>query len=229
MQFYPVPSVSPEECGRNTALALDLGLPSIERAGHVAVVGGGLSLAGHLDELRAWTGPIWAINRTFVYLKERGIRSTFITADPKPQPWLTVEPGDRALVALHGSPGLFASLAKAHVTTYRLAEDEVHCGCTTATAAPMLAILLGHRSVTFFGCDSSFSDQSHVYPQAMARDLIEVRCSGEVFITKPEFLLQAEALALLCRELPEFHSNRGGGLTAALIENPDYEAADVRG
>lgn len=225
MEFYPVPSVPPEVCKRNAEHAVSLGLPHVERAGHVAVVGGGPSLVDHLPELRAWDGPIWAINETFMWLKARGIRSTFLTADPKPQPWLKPERGDRALVTIEGSPELFASLADAHVTTYRLAPDEIHCGPTTATAAPHLAIYVGHRSVTFFGCDSSFNGSTHVYDQAYPADAIMVRCGGVDYATKPEFLLQADALAALCRELPVFCRHRSAGLMAALVADPERAVA----
>lgn len=223
MEFRPVPSVDPDVCRRNAERAVSLGLPHVERAGHVAVVGGGPSLADHLDELRRWNGPIWAINETFMWLKARGIRSTFLTADPKPQPWLRADPGDRALVTIEGAPQLFAALSDAHVTTYRLAPDEIHCGPTTATAAPHLAVYIGQRSVTFFGCDSSFEGASHVYDQALPRDMITVRCGGRDYLTKPEFLLQADALAALCRELPAFCRHRSAGLMPALIRNPERE------
>lgn len=221
MEFHAVPSVPPEVCERNAALALALGLPEVERAGHVAVVGGGPSLVDHLDELRSWNGPIWAVNQVFMWLKSKGIKATFITADPKPQPWLKVERDDQALVALHGYPELFASLA-CHVRTYRLANDAVHCGPTTATAAAHLALYMGHRSVTYFGCDSSFADQTHVYDLPPPGDMIGVRCDGVDYLTKPEFLMQADNLAAFCREFG-FCTNRSGGLLAALIACPDRE------
>lgn len=226
MEFHAVPSVPPEVCERNTALARALGLPEVERAGHVAVVGGGPSLVGNLDVLRSWEGPIWAVNETFMWLKARGIKSTFFTADPKPQPWLKAERGDSALVALHGSPELFASLSEAYVRTYRLADDAVHCGPTTATAASHLALWMGHRSVTFFGCDSSFEGSGYVHDRAPPGDLIEVR-ADRVYLTKPEFLMQADNLAAFCREFA-FCKNRSGGLLKALVENPERTVLGYR-
>lgn len=221
--FTPVPSVGSEETEANTIHARTLGLRHIERAGHVAVVGGGLSLADHLDALRAWNGPIWAVNQAFMWLKARGVRSTFVTADPKPQAWLRVEPGDTAYVCLHASPALFEALEPAHVTTYRLALDEIHCGTTTATAMAYLAPYIGHQRVSFFGCDSSFGAESHVWDCEMVRDRIVVRCGGSDFITKPEFLMQCEALASLCREIPEVYTSRSNGLLSAMVASPDYE------
>jgi hypothetical protein len=221
VEFHAVPSVAFEQCEQNAEHALTLGLASIERAGNVAVVGGGFSLADHLDTLRDWDGPIWAINQSFMWLKGHGIKSTFLTADPRPQPWLKGEKGDNALVAMHGDPSIFQALEPANVRTYRLAADEVHCGCTTATAAPFLAVLLGHRSVSFFGCDSSYEGEGYVFDRALPSDLINVRCGDQVHITKPEFLMQADALAGLCRELPQFHINKSAGLLAALIADPD--------
>jgi hypothetical protein len=226
MEFYPVPVLDEDAYKRNTAHALTLGLPEVERAGNVAVVGGGLSLADHLDTLREWDGPIWAINQTFNYLKERGIKATFFTSDPRPQPWLNIEPGDKALVALHSCPELFEML-KCQVRTYELAPHAVHCGPTTATAAPCLSVWMGHRSVTFFGCDSSFADTSHVYEQEMPRDLILVLNDGDGYVTKPEFLMQADALASVCREFPDRCKNVGRGLLAALIADPERQVVAV--
>jgi hypothetical protein len=225
--FVAVPSVGAEEFERNTEHARTLGLPAVEYAGNVAVVGGGLSLAGHLDELRAWKGPIWAINQTFMWLKERGVKAAFLTCDPKPQPWLKVEPGDRALVCLHASPELFASLKDAHVQTFEMGEGNVESGPTTATAAPSLAFLMGHTSLTFFGCDSSFDGPTHVFDCARAPDEILVECGGAEFATKPEFMMQADYLAMFCRDMPGVCSHRSGGLLAQMVETPARRVVGV--
>ncbi len=225
--FNSEPCVPVEEMRRNAEYTKTLGLPSVEYAGHVAVVGGGLSLADHLDELRAWEGPIWAINGTWRWLKERGIASTFFTVDPKPQPWLWSELPPSALVATVGCPELFESLAGSYVRTFNVGAGEVCGSVTTATAAPHLAVLMGHRSVTFFGCDSSFGDSTHVYPCAYPPDMMHVRVGDQTFLSKPEFIMQAADLAGLCRELPKQVRNRSGGLIAALIDNPDWDLAEV--
>jgi hypothetical protein len=222
--FRSEPCVPVEEMRRNAEHTKTLGLPSVEYAGNVAVVGGGPSLADHLDELRAWNGPIWAINATWAWLKERGVKATFFTVDPKPQSWLKLSPGESAIVASVGSAELFQSLSGGYVRTFNLGLHEVHSGVTSATAAPHLAVQMGHRSVSFFGCDSSFEGLvTHVYPGDPPPDLILIRVGEEVFFTKPEFVMQAEDLAALCRELPGFHKNRSGGLLAALVANPEAE------
>jgi hypothetical protein len=222
--FRSEPCVPVEEMTRNAERARSLGLPSVEYAGHVAVVGGGPSLADHLDELRAWEGPIWAINGTWRWLKERGVKATFFTVDPKPQAWLCLQPGESAIVAMVGSPELFASLMGGYVRTFELGAHGVHSGVTSATATPHLAVQMGHRSVSFFGCDSSFSDDgTHVYPADDPEHLIAVEAAGKTFVTKPEFVMQAEDLARLVRELPGFCRNRSAGLLAALIEDPAWD------
>jgi hypothetical protein len=214
--FRHEPCVPVEEMRRNIAHTKTLGLPEVEYAGNVAVVGGGPSLAGHIDELRAWKGPIWAINGTWAWLKERGVNATFFTIDPRPQEWLKEHRG-KALVASIGSAGLFDALSGWNVRTF----DIVVSGTTSATAAPHLAVLLGHKSVTFFGCDSSFAGgRTHLYDTARPDHEIEVEVGGGAYVTKPEFLMQAEDLAALCRELPGFHKCRSGGLLEALIAHP---------
>lgn len=227
--FHSEPCVPVEEMRRNAEHTKTLGLPSVEYAGHVAVVGGGPSLADHLDELRAWEGPIWAINATWLWLKERGVKATFFTVDPKPQAWLKLAPGESAIVATVGCAELFASLAGGYVRTFTMGRDEVVSGVTSATAAPHLAIRMGHASVTFFGCDSSFKGyESHVYPMDLPDDLMVVEVGDRGFATKPEFIMQAEDLAGLCRELPAVCRNRSGGLMAALIENPEWDVVGVK-
>ncbi len=227
--FRSEPCVPVEEMRRNAAHTRTLGLPAVEYAGDVAVVGGGPSLADHLDELRAWNGPIWAINGVWQWLKERGVRATFFTVDPKPQAWLKLEPGESALVATVGSADLFASLMGGYVRTFDLGTHDINSGVTSATATPHLAIKMGHNSVTFFGCDSSFVGfESHVYPADLPDDLMVVDVGGLGFATKPEFIMQAEDLAALCRELPVFCRNRSGGLLAALIDNPEWAVAGVK-
>jgi hypothetical protein len=222
--FRSEPCVPVEEMRRNVEHTRTLGLPSVEYAGHVAVVGGGPSLADHLDELKAWEGPIWAINATWLWLKERGVKAAFFTVDPKPQAWLVGAGVESAIVATVGSAELLASLAGAHIRTFNLGVEEVHSGVTSATATPHLAIQMGHRSVTFFGCDSSFwGEDTHVYPAELGGDRILVGVGDQAFETKPEFVMQAEDLAVLCRELPMFHQNRSGGLLAALIETPEWD------
>lgn len=221
--FAPQPTVKPEVTEQYIAHAETLGLPAVEYAGHVAVVGGGPSLAGHLDELRAWKGPIWAINETWRWLNERGIKATFFTCDPKMQAWVRTELIDKALVAIHLCPEMFEALALSNVRTFRLAPDDIHCGFTTATAAPHLALKMGHHSVSFFGCDSSFvNGESHVYGGSLPGDQIAVEIGGQTFATKPEFLMQAQDIAELCREEPTLCRNRSDGLLTALIAEPAY-------
>jgi len=187
------PCVPVEVMRANAAHVRTLGLPSVEYAGHVAVVGGGPSLADHLDELRAWNGPIWAINATWAWLKEQGVKATFFTIDPKPQPSIRLQRGDSALVASVGCAELFASLRAGNVRTFDIAfdvADGVQTGVTSATATPHLAVKMGHASVTFFGCDGSFEGHdAYVYPTDLPADLVVVEAGGRGFATKPELIM----------------------------------------
>jgi hypothetical protein len=225
------PCVSVEEMCRNAAHTRTLGLPAVEYAGNVAVVGGGPSLADHLDELKAWDGPIWSINATWAWLKERGISSTFFTIDPKPQS-ISLGKGDNALVASSGCADLFAALSRGNVRTFDLAfdvSDAIQTGVTSATATPHLAAKLGHVGVTFFGCDSSFEgDTSHVFSDMLPDGVLVIDVGGQTFATKGEFIMQAEHLSSLCREFPAFCHNRSGGLLAALIDNPEWSLAGIK-
>lgn len=219
------PKVAISDEGLASQLEASKGYPREQRGVHphpVAVVGGALSVKEHLDELRGWPGEIWAINSMADWLQERGIDCWLFTVDSG---YIELKAG-RALLASCCHPEMF----KRDVRVFDMVEhapDGITGGVTTATRAPALAIKLGYPGVVFFGCDSSFAGQSHVaYAEESPLQVI-VRANGSDYITVPEYLLQADNLALLLRTFPDFFTNRGGGLLPAMVADDQWEVVGV--
>ena len=92
----------------------------------------------------------------------------------------------------------------------------------------MLAREMGYEEISFFGCDSSFGDRTHAYMDESYLSFMKVRCAGQIYDTCLPLLYQALCLAEVMREAPEFFRCCSGGLLAALVSDPDYEAVAVR-
>ena len=146
------------------------------RAGKVAIVASGPSATEFVDLLKGWDGEIWGINGAFVWMRRRGIEPTaFLGLDPEPflADYLIETPDEATyLLATQVHPEVFDHLRGKTVrlwfpadsqVTYPAGAVPVYGGTTCLGRAPNLAYLLGYREVHIFGCDSSFTDRSHVY------------------------------------------------------------------
>jgi hypothetical protein len=203
------------------------GLGRIEKqAAHgrkLAVVGGGMSTAEHLDKLMSWDGDIWSINSTGSWLLKRGIKSTFLTVDPSdPEAFVTDGMTD-ALLATCCHPEL-----RNKFDTVRLFDmidtdpDGVSGGTTTAARTPDLALRLGYHEIHYFGCEGSFDlGKDHIDRVDPSKNLLIIRADGVDYITCLEYLLQAEELAGVLRLAPSVFRNRSGGLLQAVTDHPD--------
>lgn len=199
----------------------------------LAIVGGGPSVAEHIEELREWPGDIWAINGAFRWLKERGIKSTFFTIDPE-----TYKHTDNPTFAHIGCDDkvLVSPRIPCEVIDHciRVGADityfDVHAYVTGATVAFRLAPLLGKVDVTAFGCESCYLEggSSHIYENHPVRDRIVVECDDESFLTKPELLEQAKYLSFVIRGAPEVYKEHSGGLLGAMVRfNGDYDVTKI--
>lgn len=195
--------------------------PSVHR--RLAIVGGGPSVASHLDELRAWDGDIWAVNYTPQYLKQHGIRSTFITVDPQ-----DFDPGplEDALVATCCNPDLFERLVSrgVKVRSFNIAETHeggVFGGVTTARRAMGLGLMVGHREIHVFGCEGSYSQGYSVDGRQGEWNQLIIRAGGKDYLTETGFVTQCEEMAQIFKHFGHVYKNRSGGLLQALIENPE--------
>jgi hypothetical protein len=224
--------VGADELYANTAHAASLGLPVIEKmslvnAGRLAVVGGGCSTLEHLQELREWTGAIWAINGTCQWLKSQGIESTLFSVDPDSCLADLAVGCSRAILGSHCHPSVFEVLKDADVTIFHseMVKDAV-CpmigGSTSATRVPKAALMLGFREIHYFGCESSYEGATHTFKDEGANDKqLIIRAGGNEYRTTLQFMVQAENLAKLIRELPHLFKDRSGGLLRAMVDHWD--------
>lgn len=208
--------------GRN--IALSKGYPPPAGNGHLAVVGGGPSVGRYIEQLCAWPGDIWAINGAAQWCLKNGIDAFLYSVDPDACLADLCDGVERAVLASHCDPSAYEALKGKEV----LQVDATGIpGPTSATGATVLAFNAGYRLVTFFGCESSFEVTTHVYQCEDVKNLMRVECGGEFYLTKPEYLLQAEQLAGVIRGAPEFFREVGGGLLAALVAHETYVVKDV--
>lgn len=195
---------------------LDRGLPHKRK---LAVCGGSPSLADHLDELKSWDGEIWSVNWTAEFLQSHGIESTMFTVDPQP---FVVRARD-ALLASACDPTLFDQFA-GRVRMFHMIEtheDGHPGGITSALRAPAIAFYLGYTNVSFFGCDSSFTEVSHVDRNESEDHQLIVRAGGDDYRTTPGLMVQSQNLAQLITTCSAAFHNQSAGLLKAMIENPE--------
>lgn len=207
-------------------IALNDGRPLAQRGDHkypVAVVGGGPSLLGRLDELRSWPGEIWAINSTCDWLLDQGIEATLFTVDSAP----LETRAKKAILASWCVPELFDGRDAVMFHLSEHAEGGIAGGTTTATRAPMLAVKLGYPGVHFFGCDSSFEDKDHVDRHEGRAEQVIVRANGKDYKTAPDYILQLESLTMLIDMAPDVFVNKSGGLLEAALADRNWEIVAV--
>lgn len=204
-------------------------LPFARCSGHLALVGGGPSVANHLDELRAWGGEVWAINGAWAWLRGHGIDATFCSLHPL----VDVPQGvNRAVLGDECAPEFFDALKGAEVL---LLPDQMptggrfNRGPTTATGVAIASVAVGFSEVSFFGLEGSYAERTHNYDvyQDPTEFWVIVKANGETFRTKGEFLLQSQELSNLVHALPHRFHDRSGGLLAALVQDFDYDVLDA--
>ena len=233
----------------NQASCKARGLPYVEHKPRpaLAVVGGGHSAKWHVEELREWSGDIWASGSVYQWLKGLGIESTLFCVDPQPGLALMAVGARKAILASTCDPSAFEVLKEADVEVFDLLRDGigVNHGPTTGTTAFDLAIThMGYTDVSCFGFDSSYSEeavqerpqnyavnvQTHAFKSEPEPLMMRVVCNGKAFITCAEFFMQAQWMAEMFRSKVGqlgFIKNRSGGLLASMIEEPDYDCTHV--
>lgn len=223
------PTVSDDGRKANALVIEALGLPKHRGAGRLAVVGGGPSIAEHVEELRAWDGDIWAVNGTINWCLDHGINAYFYTADAAP---VGIWPYDltrvtRAALAPDVAPDLVTYLIEngADVSL----TGAIQSGPTSANASDYISLECGYSGVTYFGCEGCFEDDAtHAFGSVSIPDWMIVEVGGEYFRTKAEFVSQSIMLANVIREFPTIYADKSGGLLRAMIEHgPDYDVPMV--
>lgn len=195
-------------------------------AQRLAVVGGGPSINEHLDTLRGWDGDVWAINGAWKWCRDNGIEATFFACDPHPIVSQWASGASRALLEISCHPSAFDVLSDIYTFDADVENGGIASVASTASCAPHLAIRMGYRSVTFFGCESSYPpNASHAYMNEARSEQMIVRCNGEDYLTAPDLFLQAIGLSEFIRGVPEFLSEKCGGLLRAMVSDPKTHVA----
>ena len=196
----------------------------------LALVAGGPSINQHVDTLKAWDGEIWAVNGAYRWCRDHGIEATLLAIDPHEIVLRWAEGAHKAILGNTCMPEVFELLRDADVRQFRLGMGAIVGMSSTATTVPHLAAYAGASHVTFFGCESSFTGDSHAY-QARLNELIAegmhadrddhvvITCGGSDYLTVPDFYRQAGELAGFINAFPEFLAEESGGLLRAMVEN----------
>ena len=185
--------------------------------GHLAIVGGGSSIESRIGELLAHKGDIWAINGAWRWCAERGIPAWFYSADPRPNIAKLCN-GAPVILADHADPETWAKAGEKRMV------KGPYIGPSSATSTLRTALHAGYRKMTYYGCESSWSENTHAYEHKPTDDWLQVRVGGNEFVTNLHLLHQAEVLAEVLRAAPNVYNERSGGLLAALIESPKWDA-----
>ena len=234
--------VDSETCRANVKSALARGLPvctrSPRRTGALAIVGSAPSVLGHVDELRAWPGEIWAINGAYDFLRDLGIVAhAFIGMDPLGAMAEYVKNPHKDTTFFISSvcdPKLFDALKDQHVWMWHSKWDEmvyphdakvVSGGTTCITRAPFLANMLGWRDMTIFGADSSYAEGPYCYKHGRySFDTVSKRLyadvDGQRFETELPLIKQVAQLGTLGEFFNGQLKFKCGGLLAAYMRSP---------
>lgn len=193
----------------------------------LAIVGGGPDLGLFVDELKCFDGEIWAINGAYNWCKASGIDAVFYAIDPSFRLLPLVRIVHKAILADTVHQAVFGNLgAKVAEIAWTGPNDIVH-STTAAATAPMIAAERGHKHVTFYGCQSSFTaNMTHMYKNDKLSK-IWIKCGGINYVSCPQFIMQAEFLAEIARGLPTGIEVKGQGFLSCLIEHGIYEVTHI--
>ncbi len=223
--------VSVEQLQRNIAGAHARALPKPEskKRPPLAIVGGGPSVLGKVDELLQWKGDIWIIGSAFPWALANGIKGTFFNIDPLPEQADFAKGAEYAILSTTSDPAVFDAVP--NVVAYDLVNRGDYCNHNISAAAstPVLALEMGYMDVTYFGCESSYDCVTHAYEHHDVNDFMLLWCQvGElVYPTNPPFFMQAQELSELIRTCPLVFKEKSGGLLSALIADPEYDMIAV--
>lgn len=204
----------------NAEYTASLGIRKVEPVSpKLAVVGGGLSARHQIADLATWPGDIWAINGTCSWLASEGIGSTLFSVDAGEDMVDLLDGVESAILADHCAPRVFDILGD----RARVFHVDVG-GTTSACCTQLLALRLGYRHVSYFGCEGSFDFESgvtHTFKNEMPAEQMVIKAGARHYRTSLQFYMQCETLSHLIRTFPHLFCDRSGGLLGGMIEHPD--------
>ncbi len=233
------PNVEREVLVSNMKSTFKRGLPYIRfgkpHSMKCAVVGGGPSVKGDLEEIRNFDGYVMAINGSYNWLLENDIiPDAVIISDALPLVadfFKNPHEDTTFLISSSCDPAVFEALKDNKILVWhKVFGDEplegsscIVTGPSALTTAPFLLYMIGYREVHLFGADSSLSSsQNHVYEQdELPYKLIQVMVGTDMYMSTGPFILQAGYLWDLKEILPKDNNIiiHGYGLAKAIYEN----------
>lgn len=207
------------------AHGLDLPYPKPTGRRRLAVMGGGPSVADHIEEIRHFDGDLWIIGSCYPWARQQGLDGVYFNIDPSENCAVDCAGAGKAILGSAVHPAVFAVLREADVSVFDLIDSDsrLNHGVTTATAVPELALILDYTDIVFYGCESSFSDDMHAYEHEVTSKWLVVESDGKTFSTRPDYFAQAEFLATIIRRFPQYFSERSGGFLRAMVSTMEWE------
>lgn len=212
----------------NIEASFSRGLPRFARmpglgsaTGPVAIVAGGPSLRGELDNLRNFPGPVISCGTSYDYLIDNGIAPEYHVdgepdADGVMPCWLKrANQITKYLIASQCPQTTFDALRGHDIWLWHCAlrnegddcfrgEPAVPGGCTNLMRAWPIAAIMGHTDIHFFGFDCSFPadcHSQHAYAYDWTLDEVcAATCGGERFLTAPMWLAQLEVFVQMVKQ-----------------------------
>lgn len=232
----------------NTAHARSLGLPYVERQVSeprvLNIVGRGPSVAHQLEIMRAsdnydwhrtWLeGDVWGVGTGWAWCSDNGIHATFVCADPSKifaGPYYSARV-KRAVLAEHCDPAVFEALRHAKVEIYDVQNrigGAQGTGTTSAAMALCAGLIAGYTEFRLWGCEGSYSENTHADRDEPQKYGIRLRCNGQEFRSNPQMVMQSEEIADVIREHPDMVKDCSGGLLGAMVASGgEWELLEYR-
>jgi hypothetical protein len=193
--------------------------------GHAVIVGGGPSVADHLETIR-WRQSlgqkVFALNGAYEFLDEHGIKPDYqviLDARPGNRSFVTTDSNCHFLLASQCNPDVIdfamtwgdVSLwhpkidgIEDHLPDQRESLTLVGGGTTVGLSALCLAYVMGYRKMHLYGYDSSHRDGAgHAYDQPMnaGEPVCKVTVFGKTFRASLAMAKQAEFFPTVCDNL----------------------------
>lgn len=222
-------------------LALERGLPLLDESpphqGIAVLVGSGPSIKQEIESIRKHREAghvIVAIKDAHDWLVANGIVPDYAVAvDPQEHRWNCFRrktEGVKYLIASQCHPAMFDHLAGMHVLlwhlyirkgqTYPPNSRLITGGTTTGLRAITLLYTMGYRSFHLYGYDCCLTDDDLRFDGTKSqRQVIDLICGGQRFMTVPEMAAQANEFQEVFATVPDIEiESHGRGVITTILE-----------
>jgi len=226
--FVGLDPVSEAVFKRHWEYSHGLGLPEVqENQIPLAVVGGGKSATHNVKELQEFDGEVWGINEAFLWCKDNGIEATFYAIDPNEGLENACGGAKKAILGDTCAPTLFKALEGAEIQLASIrGEDSIQATISAAATAPFIAARCSHTHLTYYGCEGSFTGETHIYRNA-PNPRLWVNCGGEEYMTTSQYVMGTEFIAQVAKVVPTWITAADKGFLSSLIKYGDYEVTHI--